>query len=273
MSILSMPVVSASLSPAVPPGYSHRAMNMLILEEGERLLPPQDPRARHILKILKKGPGDTLLAGIAGGEAGLARVISVGPEGISLDFEASGSPAPLHPLTLVLGFPRPIQLGRILKDLTSLGAGKIVLAHTELGEKSYVQSSFLKEGGIRPSLIEGAAQAASPLLPRVTWAWSLGAALDDVESGAGLASGGAGPGPQCYALDNKEPSLTLSAAPIKRGGPLFLAVGSERGWSDAERALLRERGYALASLGQRVLKTETAALVAAAVALEKAGLI
>ena len=54
---------------------------------------------------------------------------------------------------------------------------------------------------------------------------------------------------------------------------ITLAVGSERGWTGAERDLLRENGYTLAALGERVLRTETASIAGTALCLAGMGLI
>ncbi|MCK7479781.1 MAG: hypothetical protein M0C28_22700 [Candidatus Moduliflexus flocculans] len=62
----------------------------------------------------------------------------------------TGRPLPLRPVTLVLGFPRPIQVARILKDLCSLGVRRILMAATDLGEKSYAESSDLQGAGFPP---------------------------------------------------------------------------------------------------------------------------
>jgi RsmE family RNA methyltransferase len=51
-----------------------------------------------------------------------------------------------------------------------------------------------------------------------------------------------------------------------------MAIGSERGWSEREVALLTARGFAMCALGTRILKTETATVVAAALALQAMGL-
>ena len=40
-----------------------------------------------------------------------------------------------------------------------------------------------------------------------------------------------------------------------------LAVGPEGGWTDAEVALLEEKGFARMSLGPRILRTDTALIV------------
>jgi 16S rRNA (uracil1498-N3)-methyltransferase len=47
---------------------------------------------------------------------------------------------------------------------------------------------------------------------------------------------------------------------------LFLAVGPEGGWTDTEEKLFDECGWASASLGPTILRAETAAIVATAIA-------
>lgn len=242
---------------------------MLILEAGEvgARIPCSDRRVQHASRVLKKGPGDTLLAGIAGADIGTARVESCDGDGWVFSFESAGRPEALAPLTLLVGFPRPIQANRILKDLTSLGASRIVLSGTELGEKSYIQSDFFSKREFRPALLEGAEQAANPLLPRVDCAWTLGRALDALgEDGEGLR----------FALDpyrsrDSLGSLAAAALASPQEAPCVLAIGSERGWTEGELALLEARGFRFATLGRRILKTETACMAAASIALSAMG--
>ncbi|MDR0496118.1 MAG: 16S rRNA (uracil(1498)-N(3))-methyltransferase, partial [Treponema sp.] len=76
--------------------------------------------------------------------------------------------------------------------------------------------------------------------------------------------------PLLVALDNvrSEGSLTLLSA---LGQPVVLAVGCERGWSDRERDELEKAGFLRLSMGSRALRTETACVAAAVLALEKIG--
>ena len=48
------------------------------------------------------------------------------------------------------------------------------------------------------------------------------------------------------------------------GGPVFFLIGPEGGWTDAELEAARNKGFALVGLGEGILRTETAAIVGAA---------
>ncbi|WP_162510898.1 RsmE family RNA methyltransferase, partial [Treponema endosymbiont of Eucomonympha sp.] len=58
---------------------------------------------------------------------------------------------------------------------------------------------------------------------------------------------------------------------VPGGADGWAAVGSERGWTERERGALTEAGFTLCSLGERVLRTETAATAAAALILDAMG--
>ena len=57
----------------------------------------------------------------------------------------------------------------------------------------------------------------------------------------------------------------------QQGAPLALVVGPEGGITEAEASLARERGAAIVGLGPRVLRTETAGVLAVAIALHRMG--
>ncbi len=247
---------------------------MLILEPGESgaRLPRSDRRWVHLRKVLRKKTGDRVSAGLAvdepmgpaPGVLGEALVREIDDSGLILDFEPfagpAGEPPVLAALTLVLGFPRPIQAGRILKDLASLGIAEIRLVLTELGEKSYVESDFFKNRRFRGPLIEGAEQAANPRLPAVSTHWSLARCLEGLVAAPRIVLHPYGEAPAFGSAD----SLPAGTA---------IAVGSERGWTGSELATLRDAGFDARSLGGRILKTETAALAACVIALARMGLM
>lgn len=243
-------------------------MNMLFLDPSEigAPSPRSDERIKHILKVLKKVAGDELAAGTPDGMLGTARIESYDGDAMRFSFRPEREAPALRPITLLLGFPRPIQANRILKDLASLGVGHIILSGTELGEKSYFQSDFFKNREFRAALIEGAEQAANPRLPEVDTAWTLGRALDKLDV-MQLSAGRWAFDP--YRAETAFGAVSLHCAPGTTS--LVLAIGSERGWTPAELDLMSNRGFSFATLGDRILKTETATITAVALALSKLG--
>ena len=242
-------------------------MNILILEEFEVgvRIPRADRRWAHVKKVLRKVPGDRIAAGLADGALGEAVIRELDEAGLVMDFEKHGESPPLAPLRLILGFPRPIQATRILKDLTSLGVGEIHLTGTELGEKSYALSRLFRDRDFRGPLVEGAEQAGNPRLPLVSTHWSLARCLETLTAdGDRIVLHPYGDAPQMGA------SLQAATSPTT---PLTLAVGSERGWTETEMAVLLEAGFVAKSLGGRILKTETAALAACVLALARLRLL
>jgi len=63
-------------------------------------------------------------------------------------------------------------------------------------------------------------------------------------------------------MDNYEALGKLEPCAVEESESIFLAVGAERGWSGDERNQLRENGFTLKHLGQRVLRVETAVVAA-----------
>jgi 16S rRNA (uracil1498-N3)-methyltransferase len=242
-------------------------MNIILFDPAEigRPLPKRDERAVHLRKVLRKEPGDEFDAGVIGGMLGRGRVESIEPDGsLRFGFEPLEPPPPRHPMRVAVGFPRPIQLRRLLRDLSSLGVAAVDLVGTELGEKSYRDTKLLEDGGARAALVEGAVQARDTGVPALAVYPSLA---------AWLRAGPWGASPRVLAApDNVRPATAFPALPVPAGsGEFVLAVGSERGWSEGERAALEAAGFVRASMGDRALRTETACVAAVVLAPEKIG--
>ncbi|MDR2467651.1 MAG: 16S rRNA (uracil(1498)-N(3))-methyltransferase [Spirochaetaceae bacterium] len=237
-------------------------MNIILLENGETTLSPRDPRAVHLVKVLRKTAGESFCAGIIGGRRGRGVITAINAGGITLELNLDETPPPRLPIEILLGFPRPIQLRRILATLSSAGVAAISLFASELGEKSYRSTTLLHDGGAQAALLDGAIQARDTSIPALSFYTSLSAALAVPRPG-GLFTA---------AADNVAAQGIFA---IPRAGGYVIAIGSERGWSDNERALLGSNGFPLLSLGSRALRTETAAATAAvitALAYERGGL-
>lgn len=248
-------------------------------EEIKNPLSKKDERAQHIINVLHKKTGDEFDAGIIGGAAGTARITKISDDGeIFFDFEAKSAGKKLYPLTLIIGFPRPIQLRRLLRDVAGLGCGKVILTGTELTEKSYLNSNVVKDGSAYEMLLDGTAQAASTHVPELFFYNSLYDTLSSLkDENSGLESGlnsSFGKWESCskIALDNRRAKKSLhDFLQHERALSVVAAIGSERGWTEKERDLLESFGFTLCSMGTRVLRTETAATAASSIILDSMG--
>ena len=248
-------------------------MNIILFEEHElgRNISRRDERTIHLLKVLHKKPGDEFDAGILGshnrpgGVRGTGRIEKINLDGsIFVTINASQPPAPRLRLRMAVSFVRPIQLRRIFRDLSNIGVSAIDLAGTDLGEKSYRDTKLLEDGGAHAALIEGAVQARDTQIPAFSvyddfGKW-LGARPWEKTEGSRV--------PLLIAMDNVRAEGSLfNISPSSR--PAVIAIGPERGWSDCEREQFEKAGFLRLSMGDRALRTETACVAAAALAMEK----
>jgi 16S rRNA (uracil1498-N3)-methyltransferase len=245
-------------------------VNLILFEPAETSAPllRADARAAHILDVLRRGVGDTFDAGLVNGPRGKGTLTRIDLLTLTLTFTWGAAPPPLDPITLLIGLPRPQTARKILHEATALGVQALHFCLTEKGEANYAQSTLWSSGEWRRHLLEGVQQAFDTRLPEVTHGRSL------TETIAGLWANG----PR-LALDNYEALSPLGTSNLlgytTAGGATScaLAFGPERGWSGAERDLLRANGFVLTHLGSRVLRTETACVAAVAVVKARLGLM
>lgn len=234
-------------------------MNIILFEPQEipQPLSKQDPRAVHILDVLRRSPGEPFDVGQINGLRGKAQIASVSENHLTLQFTwDTDVPAP-EVVTLIAGLCRPQSCRRILREAATLGVARMLFPRTERGESTYADSSLWTTDEYVRQVRTGVEQAFTTQIPTA----EVGMGLTDAISSAG--------GDLRIAVDNYEGASALVDVVPPTPVPLVLAVGSERGWSAVERDLLRDAGYQLAGMGARVLRAETA--VIAALAVIKAG--
>ncbi|OQX28734.1 MAG: hypothetical protein B0D92_07405 [Spirochaeta sp. LUC14_002_19_P3] len=235
-------------------------MNMVLLEEEEleAQLPHDDPRIKHITGILGLSEGGCFLAGIVGGAKGEAVLHRESSRGWRIQFTPKEPSPPLLPVTIIIGAPRPPVAKRLLRDLTAMGVREMRFCAAELSEKSYLSAKLWREGQWLIALKNGAMQGGSTFLPRVRTMNSLREAL------SGL--------PENAARIGFDMTGEKSSRGEKDWAEMGLALGPERGWTDSERRVLRENGFTIRSLGERILRTETACAAALGLLLGERGI-
>lgn len=232
-------------------------------------LPRTELRAVHLIDVLRRKPGDTFDAGLINGPRGKGTLAAISPDdgALTLTFAWDKTePPPLPPITLIIGLPRPQTARKILNEATALGVSEMHFVATERGEPSYVQSSLWTTGEYERHLIAGAAQAFCTRIPCITFSNTLAATITTLAAEQ--------PAARRIALDNYESPAPLSEVLAHSvQSKIVLCLGSERGWTGAEREQLRAAHFAFAHLGPRVLRTETAVTATVALALAHLGLV
>jgi 16S rRNA (uracil1498-N3)-methyltransferase len=217
---------------------------------------------RHLARVLRVRPGAmvTLFDG-AGGEVE-ARVARVGRSEtlLSLGGDRAPSAAPtitgIAPIVLLTAVPRGGRMDVLVQKTSELGVARIVPV---LAARSVARP----EAGRRPRwekiAREAARQCGRADVPEIDAPAALEAALALADLPARRVA--------LYENEPGRPLRSLLGAPA----PTALLVGPEGGFTAGEVAAARDAGFVTAGLGPRILRVETAAIVAVALVAEHNG--
>jgi len=232
-------------------------LNLILLFDEDFLSPTQvrldGRRLEHVQGVHRAALGDNLTVGRLDGPMGLGRITRLDSECLEMEVVLDQPPPAKLPLTLVLALPRPKVLNRVLASATSLGVARIDLINAWRVEKSYWKSPRLADENLRLQRVLGLEQAKDTVLPELRLHRLLRPFAED-ELPTLIA------GTQALVAH----PVAGAACPRDVRGPVTLAIGPEGGFIPAEVDLLTRCGFQPVSLGDRILRVETA--VAALVA-------
>lgn len=224
-------------------------MNLILLFDddfvSESRVRLEGRRLQHVAGVHRAAPGDTLVVGRAGGRLGTGIVTRLDATALELEVTLDRDPPAALPITLVLALPRPKVLNRVIAGATSMGVKRIALVHAWKVEKSYWQSPRLSEANLLLQRVIGLEQARDTILPEISLYRFF---RKFVEEELPLL-----PAPR-FALH----PAAAQPCPFPIPTPATIVIGPEGGFIAAEVASLERAGCEAVSLGQRVLRVETA---------------
>ena len=226
--------------------------------EGRAQLPAEE--AKHASRVLRLRPGDEVCAMDGAGGRWSAVIDEISPSAVSLCLiePLPDNESPLR-LTVYQGLPKADKLEWIAQKLTELGADRLCpvkMAHCVAKSEDRDRAKRLQR------LERIAAEAAKQcrrgrpmaVAPALSWDEAIRAMgshdllLVPWEAASGL-------------------RLSEVHAAHPQARDMGLVIGPEGGMSEEEVARLTEAGALAVTLGPRILRTETAAIAAAAVAM------
>lgn len=228
-------------------------MNLLILPAsafvGNTAIVTDPTKLNHIRTILKAQVGDTLKVGQLGGMMGMAKIARL-DEGCCVIDEVCLDiiPPPKLDVTVILALPRPKVLRRLMLDMTAFGVGHIVLINSVRTDKSYWGSPLMNR--LDEFVLEGLEQGKDSIPPVITLAKRFKPFVQD-ELPALTANKSA-------CVFHPYAGMSFGQKVATQGLPQVVVIGAEGGFVPYEIELLASVGMQAVTLGERILRTESA---------------
>jgi 16S rRNA (uracil1498-N3)-methyltransferase len=229
-------------------------------EARERVtLPAAD--AHHLTRVVRRGVGDGVEVIAPGGAIWPATLVEAGEQAV---LELAGAPARAArraPVTLYVGMCEWGRLDVAVEKCTELGVERIVIFAGHRSQRVPTPAAWARR---RERLIRVAQAAARQSgqggLPEIEGVWTTAAVCAALGDRRALV------------LDRDATTpLSRALARVPKGAPLVLVVGPDGGLTGHEVDELRAAGAEVCHLGDTTLRAETAAIVAASIALAATG--
>lgn len=217
-----------------------------------------DPAQVRHLRAMRLRSGASLVLFDDRGREYSAVLRRIGPRSAEVEIGSRVALAPetaAPPLVLIAGILKGQRMDTLVEKATELGVSRIVPAVTTFTVARPSATDTAKAQRWRRIAVSAATQSGRATVPDVAPPTPLHEALRS------MPRGGLG-----VVLWERERSVTLGTlhAVHPRPGTVTLAVGPEGGFSPAEVQLAGKQGFHVSGLGPRILRAETAGIVALA---------
>ncbi|MGA9673319.1 MAG: 16S rRNA (uracil(1498)-N(3))-methyltransferase [Terracidiphilus sp.] len=217
-------------------------------------------QAEHMARVLRAESGMEADV-VAGGHVFHASVAAVAPHEIRFNLIAEVQADPALPITLVVAVYKFDRMEWAIEKATELGVAALAPMIARRTEKHLAQAAEKRVERWRRIALEAAQQSRRSDVPVIHPPAPLAERIRAASEATRIV------------LAEQERTTTLRAVledAVSQGGAempaLEIAIGPEGGWAPEEEALFDANGWRAVSLGPRILRAETAAIAALAVA-------
>lgn len=216
--------------------------------------------SHHLVAVRRGRVGEKVKVLNGKGSIASAVVAVADPKHAQLEIQELHQEPPREaPIALVQALPKGKTMDLIVQKATEMGVATIIPVFTRFSESRIdSERGEKKVGKWNQVALESLKQCGNPYLPQIIAPVELGSLpvrdLPELRLVASLESG------------SKTITATLSGASGAAG--CVIAIGPEGDFSPEEYAYLRENNFRAVNLGKHVLRAETAAIAAIAIAGE-----
>lgn len=207
-----------------------------------------EEQSRHISKSLRMKVGDMLTLSCGNGKDYGCIIDTIDSKSVTLSvcYEQANNCEPTIKVKLYQGVPKGDKLEDIIQKCTELGISKIqpVLTHRSVSRPDS-KSAKKKQARYQKIALEAAQQSGRGIVPEICEMTDLKTAVtnDDSELKILFYEGGGAPLKEIINKDIESVSIY---------------IGPEGGFEENEVELIKENGGTVATLGKRILRTQTA---------------
>lgn len=209
-------------------------------------------QARHIAKSLRMRVGDMLMVTDGGGTDYGCQITEITKDTVTLmiNYQQASSSEPSVEVTIYQGVPKGTKLEDIIQKCVELGVTRIVPTLTSrCVSRPDEKSAQKKNARYQKIALEAAQQSGRGIVPEISPMMTLKQAIaqDNADTKIVFYEGGGEPLKNIIKPDTKSVSIY---------------IGSEGGFDKDEVDMIVENGATVATLGPRILRTQTAPVCA-----------
>lgn len=210
--------------------------------------------AQHLAHVLRGRIGQEFDVA-TGDDVRRGRITSITDDRVEFELGAAVPATPALALTLFLSIFKFDRVEWAIEKCVELGARRIVPVVAHRTEPHLAKAAAKRVERWQRIALQASEQSRRKSAPEILQPLTLHTAVTSAS------------GTRIVLAESEEEVMLQDALQARTGGEITLAFGPEGGWTESELRAFQGAGWIAASLGSAILRAETAAIAATAIAL------